>query len=89
MNTYLYNHYKVWAETTRSGEHRDYAETMLQAVIDGNHKEVWKRISNAKALYHPDTKQYYHSIEEAALDYNITSKSMQKNYYKFGLKRAI
>lgn len=50
----LLEHYKTWMETTKNKHHREYAEIMYAAVLNGNYKKVYKELgANKKALYDP------------------------------------
>lgn len=81
-------HYKEWADTTKNPTHKEYATTMYNAVLNGNHKEVYSELgSNTTPLYDPVRDILYKSINEAAVAYKVSQSSMGINYKRYGLTK--
>ena len=86
----LLNHYKTWKDTTRNKYHKEYAEIMYKAMLDGNYKEVYSALGGSKkALYDPRKKVTYLTMNEAAEAYKVSKTTMSINYLRYGLKRVI
>lgn len=86
----LLQHYKTWMETTKNKHHREYAEIMYAAVLDGNYKKVYKELSaNKKALYDPKRDITYRTIRDAAAAYKVNIGTMSINYLRYGLRRVM
>jgi len=85
----LLSHYENWANTTNNKWHKEYAEIMYEAVLNGNHVEVFKELgSNGKRLYDPENDITYNSVREAAKAFKVTEHTMSINYLRYGLKRV-
>ena len=86
----LLNHYKIWKDTTRNKYHKEYAEIMYKAMLDGNYKEVYSALGGSKkALYDPRKNVTYLTMNEAAEAYKVSKTTMSINYLRYGLKRVI
>ena len=86
----LLNHYKIWKDTTRNKYHKEYAEIMYKAMLDGNYKEVYSALGGSKkALYDPRKNVTYLTINQAAEAYKVSKTTMSINYLRYGLKRVI
>ena len=86
----LIDHYKTWSETTNNKYHKEYAEMMYTAMLDGNYKEVYSALGRAKqALYDTNRDVTYKSVVEAAEAYKVSKTTMSINYLRYGLKRVI
>lgn len=86
----LLNHYKTWKDTTRNKYHKEYAEIMYKAMLDGNYKEVYSALGGSKkALYDPRKNVTYLTMNEAAEAYRVSKTTMSINYLRYGLKRVI
>ena len=86
----LLNHYKTWKDTTRNKYHKEYAEIMYKAMLDGNYKEVYSALGGSKkALYDPRKNVTYLTINQAAEAYKVSKTTMSINYLRYGLKRVI
>lgn len=85
----LLNHYESWANTTNNKWHKEYAETMYEAVLNGDHVEVFKELgSNGKRLYDPVNDITYNSVREAAQAFKVREDTMSINYLRYGLKKV-
>lgn len=86
---FLLNHYENWANTTNNKWHKEYAETMYEAVLNGNHVEIFKELgSNGKRLYDPVNDITYNSVREAAQAFKVREDTMSINYLRYGLKKV-
>ena len=86
----LIDHYKTWSETTKNKYHREYAEMMYQAMLDGNYKQVYSALGGSKqALYDTNKNVTYRSVVEAAEAYKVSKTTMSINYLRYGLKKVI
>jgi len=86
----LLNHYKTWKDTTRNKYHKEYAEIMYKAMLDGNYKEVYSALGGSKkALYDPRKNVTYLTMNQAAEAYKVSKTTMSINYLRYGLKRVI
>ena len=86
----LLNHYKTWKDTTRNKYHKEYAEIMYKAMLDGNYKEVYSALGGSKkALYDPRKNVTYLTMNQAAEAYRVSKTTMSINYLRYGLKRVI
>ena len=86
----LIDHYKTWKDTTKNKYHKEYAEMMYQAMLDGNYKEVYSALGGSKqALYDMNKNVTYRSVVEAAEAYKISKTTMSINYLRYGLKKVI
>lgn len=86
----LLNHYKTWKDTTRNKYHKEYAEIMYKAMLDGNYKEVYSALGGSKkALYDSRKNVTYLTINQAAEAYKVSKTTMSINYLRYGLKRVI
>lgn len=86
----LREHYKTWMETTKNTYHKEYAEIMYKAMLDGNYKQVYSELgANKKALYDPRRGVTYRTISEAAAAYRVNIATMSINYLRYGLKRVM
>ncbi len=85
----LLNHYENWANTTNNKRHKEYAEAMYEAVLNGNHVEMFKELgSNGKRLYDPENDITYNSVREAAKAFKVREDTMSINYLRYGLKKV-
>jgi len=83
-------HYKNWMETTKNKHHKEYAEMMYQAMLDGNYKEVYSALGRSKqALYDTNRDVTYKSVVEAAEAYKVSKTTMSINYLRYGLKKVL
>lgn len=86
----LLHHYKTWKDTTRNKYHKEYAEIMYKAMLDGNYKEVYSALGGSKkALYDPRKNVTYLTMNQAAEAYKVSKTTMSINYLRYGLKRVI
>lgn len=86
----LREHYKIWSETTKNKYHKEYAEIMYKAMLDGNYKKVYSELgANKKALYDPVRNITYRTIQDAANAYRVNIGTMSINYLRYGLKRVL
>lgn len=86
----LKEHYKTWMETTKNKYHREYAEIMYAAMLDGNYKKVYSELgANKKALYDPKRDITYRTLKEAAEAYRVNIGTMSINYLRYGLRRVM
>ena len=86
----LREHYKTWSETTKNKYHREYAEMMYTAMLDGNYKQVYSALGGSKqALYDTNKNVTYRSVVEAAEAYKVSKTTMSINYLRYGLKKVI
>ena len=86
----LKEHYKTWMETTKNKYHREYAEIMYAAMLDGNYKKVYSELgANKKALYDPKRDVTYRTLKEAAEAYRVNIGTMSINYLRYGLRRVM
>jgi hypothetical protein len=86
----LREHYKTWMETTKNKYHREYAEIMYQAMLDGNYKKVYAELGkNKKALYDPKRDITYRTLSDAAQAYRVNIGTMSINYLRYGLRRVM
>lgn len=86
----LREHYKTWKDNTRNKYHREYAEMMYKAMLDGNYKKVYSALGGSKkALYDPRKNVTYLTMNEAAEAYKVSKTTMSINYLRYGLKRVI
>jgi hypothetical protein len=85
----LLSHYENWAKTTDNKWHKEYAEAMYEAVLNGDHIEVFKELgSRGKRLYDPENDITYNSVKEAAEAFKISEPVMSVNYLRYGLKKV-
>lgn len=83
-------HYKTWKDTTKNKYHREYAEMMYQAMIDGNYKEMYSALGGSRqALFDPRKNVTYGSVVEAANAYKVSKTTMSINYLRYGLKKVV
>ena len=83
-------HYKNWIETTNNKHHKEYAEMMYTAMLDGNYKEVYSALGRSKqALYDTNRDVTYKSVVEAAEAYKVSKTTMSINYLRYGLKKVL
>ena len=86
----LIDHYKTWSETTNNKYHKEYAEMMYQAMLDGNYKEVYSALGGSKqALYDTNRDVVYRTMVEAAEAYKVSKTTMSINYLRYGLKKVV
>lgn len=86
----LLNHYKTWKDTTRNKYHKEYAEIMYKAMLDGKYKEVYSALGGSKkALYDSRKNVTYLTMNQAAEAYKVSKTTMSINYLRYGLKRVI
>lgn len=86
----LLDHYKGWKENTNNKYHKEYAEMMYQAMLDGNYKNVYSALGGSKqALYDTNKNITYRSVVEAAEAYKVSKTTMSINYLRYGLKKVI
>ena len=86
----LIDHYKTWMETTKNKYHKEYAEMMYAAMLDGNYKQVYSALGGSKqALYDTNKNVTYRSVVEAAEAYKVSKTTMSINYLRYGLKKVI
>lgn len=85
----LLDHYENWVNTTDNKWHKEYAQEMYDAVLNGNHIEVFKELGlNGKKLYDPENDITYNSVREAAKAFKVTEQTMSINYIRYGLKKV-
>lgn len=86
----LREHYKTWSETTNNKYHKEYADMMYKAMLDGNYQEVYSALGGSKkALYDPRKGITYLTMNQAAEAYKVSKTTMSINYLRYGLKRVI
>ena len=86
----LIDHYKTWSETTKNKYHREYAEMMYTAMLDGNYKQVYSALGGSKqALYDTNRDVVYRTMVEAAEAYKVSKTTMSINYLRYGLKKIV
>lgn len=85
----LLDHYENWVNTTDNKWHKEYAQAMYDAVLNGDHVGTFKELgSNGKRLYDPENDVTYNSVREAAQAFNVREETMSINYLRYGLKKV-
>lgn len=83
----LLTHYKRWMETTINENHKEYATNMYEAVLNGNHAEVFKNIGNSTDIFIAESGRIFYSVKEASKFFNLSLNSIAKGYKYYGLRK--
>lgn len=81
----LENHYRNWADNAINPEHRKYAIKMYNAVLDGNHVEVFEEEGEYRYINQHGRK--FKTAKEMAEAYKCSEGNMRENYKRYGIKR--
>lgn len=83
----LKNHYTNWIKTTKNPQQIRYAEIMLEAVLNGTHKEVFHELSSTAVMYQDTkTKEVYASTKEAAEAKGVAPSTISINHLRYNLE---